>query len=362
MTQKSLLFFVVLIVATSSSGELVKIDSVQKPADIKQKDNLVLTNDTPLTMAIEVAPSTESSLLKTSSLITHDLIIATSESVVEDKTTLEPFTAAITEALNRPNSDLNSATEYHNESDASNLNNIKPLNETPKRKVAYINQQQTGRINVQLDLSDIEVIVIPNNSDPQQSLLGLLLKSVQKSNARSVPKKTKEIASVIDAQDEYSKHKQIDEENYHFDGTNMPLVESRAPYQVDISSTIGQQMQPVVDIMSNSHSDSNPTSEQQFEPQFARSPIMQLLRNAASDQKQPSSRIFKRSIGSGLLQDYIDDELPEAILNSVDGDMELIAFDNNNDSEFILLGAVENCGLGRRRNSYQICVDIADNN
>lgn len=169
--------------------------------------------------------------------------------------------------------------------------------------------------------------------------------------------------------DEYSKYKPslrpTDDSFHHFGSTGMPpFIESRAPYKVDISSTLGQQL-PAVEITPNAH--------QQYAapPQIARSPIMQLLKpipftiQTAPGHSPHSNRIFKRSIDSRLLG--IDDEIPndedeltESIFNSLDKNEEFNGIDRLDGSEFVLLGATENCGPGRRRNSYQICVAVVD--
>lgn len=250
------------------------------------------------------------------------------------------------------------------------INNIIPLSEAPKRKVVYINQQQNGKLNVHLELSDVSVIVIPNQKDPQLSLLSLLLKSAQKSNAQNEAKK-KEVLPLVDQHIDYSKYTRRNDE--HVGAGIMPFIESRAPYKVDISSTLVQQ--PAVEIVPNSHQYSS-DSENQFQPQFARSRIMQLLKpasyvlQAASGQAVPSNRIVKRSIDSKLLDGeitddaenyvhYKDDILTDSKYNLLDnGD---VSDDDTNDSEFILLGATENCGPGRKRNSYQVCVSVSDN-
>lgn len=360
MKKNVLWFFVMLVVATSCSADEEIKDIVSKLAASEQKVDSVPTTVAPSTTTMNASPTTKSSVTETSST-SEALNVAALEGILEDKTTstLEPLTVVSNEPTSVQTVNNSEGTLTSSFIDNSDLNYIKPLSETRRRKIVYVNQQQTGKINVQVDLNDIEIIVIPSNKDPQMSLLGLLLKSAEKSNTRDEIKKSKEIGN--SHHDAYSKNKQINDESNFFDGVKMPTVKSRAPYQVDISSTIGEQSQPIVDIMPNAEPNAMMT-EQHFEPQFTRSPIMQLLRNAASNQKLPSSRIYKRSIGSGLLEDYIDDDLTEPVPNSVDIDEEIVAFNDNNDSEFILLGTIENCGPGRKRNSYQDCVNVTDIN
>lgn len=274
-------------------------------------------------------------------------------------------------------------SESAEDDDSFDLNQIIQPSETPKRKVIYVNQQQSGKLNVHLELSDVSVIVVPSQKDPSQlSLLSLLFKSAQKSKMHSDAKKKEEIVSSSEVHDDYSKYKKPaarpSEETY-LGATGIPYVESRAPYKVDISSTMGQQSltRPAIDITPNAHQHSKPSAVPQFQPQFARSPIMQLLKpipftiQTAPGQVPHTNRIFKRSIDSRLLgleaeiphdneNSVNEDGLTESFLNSLDNGDYLDNYDTNNDSEFILLGATENCGPGRKRNSYQICVSVAN--
>jgi hypothetical protein len=195
-----------------------------------------------------------------------------------------------------------------------------------KRKTILINQQQNGKMNVQLELSDVSVIVIPNQKEnPQLSLLNLLFKTAQKRQNEDRKKEENAMKSSDYHHDQYSKihsSRPSNEDSY----INEPFIESRAPYRVDISSTLGQQ--PVVEISSHS----NP-------------------------------RKLKRAIDSRLLG-MITTELDQQntlgedpIVNILRGEEEEALIDRN-ESEFHLLGATENCGPGRKRNSYQICVPI----
>ena len=232
-----------------------------------------------------------------------------------------------------------------------------PESEKPKRKVIYINQQQNGKLNVHLELSDVSVIVIPNQKDPQLSLLNLLFKSAQKSRLQNEEQKKKENA-LSDHNDDYSKYKlpvRSSDDVYHH--VNMPNVESRVPYKVDISSAMAHQPQPAVEIMPHT-----------LQPQV-RSPILQLLKpiqQAASITK--SHKIFKRSVDSFLDEEVLTDRenlinqdgevLTESIFNRLENEGFDDISDDRGDSDFILLGASENCGPGRKRNSYQICVTV----
>jgi hypothetical protein len=161
--------------------------------------------------------------------------------------------------------------------------------------------------------------------------------------------------------DEYSKYKS---DNYVHPTANepYPVIESRvAPYKVDISSTLGQPSP--VEIIPNANL-------------MARSPVVKLLKPISVEVQKNHPRLIKRSIDSSyfgidfdspvlhdrsISSDDNDDELTETITNSLENDDNLNAITNSGDgSEFVLLGATEQCGPGRRRNSYLICVPEHD--
>lgn len=237
---------------------------------------------------------------------------------------------------------------------------LQPQPQHQRRKVLYLNQQQHGKFNVHLELNDVSLIVIPNKKDPQLSLLNLLLRSAQKSNLKKSENPSKvdtedssKIENTHKVSDEYSKYK-IDNFMHH-PSTNepFPTVESRvAPYKVEIS-TIGKTLP--VEIIPNANL-------------MARSPSVKILKPLETQ----NHHIFKRSIDqrfyglnfdSPVLSDRSissndneEDELTESITNSLENNQKINSIGDADDS-FILLGAIENCGPGRKRNSYQICVN-----
>lgn len=235
-----------------------------------------------------------------------------------------------------------------------------------RRKILYINQQQSGKFNVQLELNDVSLIVIPNKKDPQLSLLNLLLRSAQKSNVKKDENQQLQANKKIDDEnsklenthkttDEYSKYKN---DNFIHPSTSEPYpsVESRvAPYKVDISSTLG--LPSPVEIIPNANL-------------MARSPSVKVLKTLPSNLNQRfkrsiDTRFYGLNFDSPVLSDHSissddneEEELAESITNSLENSDKINTISNTD--EFILLGAVENCGPGRKRNSYQICVN--DNN
>jgi hypothetical protein len=296
------------------------------------------------------------------------------ETLPSSTAAITPTSAPTSTAAPLSTTEKNSAEENSHENSSeedisSNEMPLVPISSSPpsppRRKVLYINQQQSGKLNVHLELNDVSLIVIPNKKDPQLSLLNLLLKSAQKSNLKNNEEKKKEENAKVNVQhnhdDDYSLKYKMD--NYMHAATNEPSIESRAPYRVDISSTLGQQ--PVVDIMNN--------GKFQAQSEYARSPMVKLLRPIAM---QPShGRIYKRSIDAHHYLRFNPDVLDDSSISQnshSDEEQELInSLESNHNingggeeeidssgSQFVLLGAVEDCGPGRRRNSYMICVAI----
>lgn len=194
-----------------------------------------------------------------------------------------------------------------------------------KRKVLYINQQQNGKLNVQLELKDVSVFIVPKHKDPQTSLLNLLFKNAQKPSSNVEDKKP--------FNGDYSKFTipvALSDEN---DRIN-PHIESRTPYRVDISSTVGQ---TPIDIITQP-------------PTYHSLKIMPSLAQ--------SRQMFRRSIDTRVhVMDYnTQEQLDSDIADGADYEEDNLA--NDGTDEFVLLGAIENCGPGRRRNSYQICVSV----
>ncbi|XP_070491916.1 uncharacterized protein [Chironomus tepperi] len=240
--------------------------------------------------------------------------------------------------------------ENFENSHESSLPSFQSGSSSQRRKIIYLNQQQHGKLNVQFELNDVSLIVVPNGRDPQLSLLDLLLKSAQKSIMNDMKKKEDVTKVNANNEDDYSKY------NYMRTSTNEPSIESRAPYRVDISSTLNSQ--PVVEF-----------THQSEESHVTKSPVLKVKKPIVF--QSPQSSKSKRSIENNLVGSDndvenipIDSEEDREIINSIidnENSEEFIkeqAMDST--SEFILLGATENCGPGRRRNSYQICVAVAE--
>lgn len=366
---------ILLYVSFIFAEEIETRKTVKKAAAVQLKNGIEARADGLESETIIVETSTGGASSSTTAVLQVDPV---TEKVVETTSKKEDIVISITTS-STDLSEINEDLETNEADDSSEFSNVHST-QNPKRKILYVNQQQNGKLNVHLELSDVSVIVIPNQKDPQLSLLNLLFKSAQKSNMQLEAKKKEDHLKLAENHhDEYSKYKQLvrnPDENFHF-SSSMPFVESRAPYKVDISSTIGQKSQPAVDIIPHSQQQLDPSTVEQFQPQFARSPIMQLLKptpltvQVASSQEPHNNRISKRSIPSRVIGIDADtpnesgsfinsgeDELTESILNTLDNGDEYNEL--NTQEGFVLLGATENCGPGRKRNSYQICVAVDD--
>ena len=259
----------------------------------------------------------------------------------------------------------------NNENHASSMSPTSPqptLQPTKKRKIFYINQQQSGKFNVHLEFNDVSLVVIPKANDPQLSLLNLLLKSAQKSSIKSNEEKKKEEITKVNGhnEDDYSKYKM---DNYIHTSTIEPSIESRAPYHVDISSTLAS-TQPVLNIQPKSNNNAQTTSN------ITRIPLLKIMKPIpiAIQMPQVVKKIAKRSIDTSFLginsnvlgDTNIPDESEDErdLINTIENSDNANELSNDHiehyKSDFILLGAAENCGPGRRRNSYQVCVPVTE--
>ncbi|KAL7034035.1 hypothetical protein ACKWTF_007827 [Chironomus riparius] len=282
---------------------------------------------------------------ETSSIeVIHPEVVVSTEKVQESQSTT---TSKVGTESTEESEDSDDSFEDIDESSMPSFQSGSP---SQRRKILYVNQQQHGKLNVQFELNDVSLIVVPNGRDPQLSLLDLLLKSAQKSKIMNDMKK-KEDASKVNAnnEDDYSKY------NYMRTSTNEPSIESRAPYRVDISSTLNSQ--PVVEI-----------THQSEESHVTKTPMLKVKKPIVF--QSPQSNKSKRSIENNLVGSDndvenipLDSDEDREIINSVEDNEnseELIKEEDiDSTSEFVLLGATENCGPGRRRNSYQICVTVA---
>ncbi|CAH1717183.1 unnamed protein product [Chironomus riparius] len=261
-----------------------------------------------------------------------------------------------------------SLSEQNHASSMSPTSPQPTLQPTKKRKIFYINQQQSGKFNVHLEFNDVSLVVIPKAKDPQLSLLNLLLESAKKSNIKLNEEKKKEEITKVNGhnEDDYSKYKM---DNYIHTSTIEPSIESRAPYHVDISSTLAS-TQPILNIQPKSSNNAQITSD------ITRIPLLKILKPIpiAIQMPQTIKKIAKRSIDTSFLgydsnvlgDTNIPDESEDErdLINTIENSDNVNELSNDHiehyKTEFTLLGAAENCGPGRSRNSYQVCVPVTE--
>lgn len=348
-------FFFILYI--SSSSVLTEETVTDKETSTSKIENEILTssNSTSTTkIENEFLTSSLAPIIEVTTDKNTDEIVASST------------TAFITESNSVEETNSNESSEDSSPQPTSSSSSSSATTTAQRRKVLYINQQQSGKLNVHLELNDVSLIVIPNNKDPQLSLLNLLLRSAQKSNLKRNNHRHNE-----ESKKEEEKHDDDYTSKYKMDNymqaasTIEPSIESRAPYRVDISSTLNQH--PVT-----------------VDQSMARSPPIVKLLNPSPIIIQ-NSRQYKRSLDTHFLGHFNpdilnDSSISESSNNSSDEEQQelinSIEINQNNltpvekleegidsDSEFILLGAVENpgCGPNRYYNSYQICVQGEEN-
>lgn len=285
----------------------------------------------------EIASTTAPELSSETVTLSH----STTSAVITSESSHDDVTPSTTTTFETPTTSSAITTEASSSAPS----------EPSKRKTILVNQQQNGKMNVQLELSDVSVIVIPNQKEnPQLSLLNLLFKSAQKRQNEERKKDESALKSQTSGSssnshigdyhhDQYSKiHATRPSADENYELKSEPFIESRAPYRVDISSTLVQQTHPTIEISPNSHT--------------------RMLKKRAIDSRLLGI-IAAPTETTSWMEDDVNGLAEEPIANILRGseeDEDLIH--RHGESEFALLGAVENCGPGRRRNSYQICVPI----
>jgi hypothetical protein len=136
-------------------------------------------------------------------------------------------------------------------------------------------------------------------------------------------------------------------------GNQQYNIESRSPYKVDISSTLMHQ-EPQYEVPHQ-----NP-QQPLFQPQYGRSPF-----HPVNVPPQGNFRVY-RSINDNYFDSGNEGlDLPEDIESNRDptdsyNRLNIQSIDkidrfSDDDSELTLLGATENCGPERKRDSYGVC-------
>ncbi|GAB0095330.1 hypothetical protein DMENIID0001_106970 [Sergentomyia squamirostris] len=256
-----------------------------------------------------------------------------------------------------------------------------------KRKMIFYDQRQSGKYNIRADLDNFMIMVIPSSPTSSASLLDFLMRGAMRRNqAKNAPKKKKKGTKIhklsvvknqaVDHHVEIAgpKDSPIHTIPPHQTAIVDHFIEGRTPYKVDISSTARTDPEakielipskiPVLRIVPPSEEeDTNSGNEYRswvFPSDSFR--IAKSLSTSAIDQLN----IASNSVAAGLLPTHVpaptDDE--DVVLT---GDTQN-SFDSltkdaygvpdkqyNEDWEWKLLGAQEQCGPDRKRDSYGIC-------
>lgn len=212
------------------------------------------------------------------------------------------------------------------------------------------------------------IVFVPSKPSSQLSLLELLMKSAARTQGKSSNKKIKKLQKVHEVQNlqerlsdqqpfEYLQHKQ-NSPLYH--SIPQTFVESRSPYKVDIDSTLGHESQ-YMEILPST-----------FQGYTRQSPVLQLLKNMPHQGNYNKGYRNYRSIDDSLYgfsggEGVENTDLDEDDLNNTDVNefnslnthdtegISDIGHISDIDGGFKLLGAVEQCGPDRLRDSYGIC-------
>lgn len=223
-------------------------------------------------------------------------------------------------------------------------------------KILFVNYRQEGKFNIRADLENFMIILVPSKPSSQLSLLELLMKSATARNQeKNSHKKFKNQSGVHENLNlfEYPQYKQ----NSHL---YQRVPQARSPYKVDIDSTLGNESQYM-------EMQSVPTTPFQFARQF---PVLQLFEKKPNDYQSLGNYNRKYRSIDGSLYGFSDGKgentkLEESLTNSdVFNSLNLDNIDDNNQNVsgggfsgagLKLLGATEQCGPDRLRDSYGVC-------
>ena len=234
---------------------------------------------------------------------------------------------------------------------------------TKHRRVITFDQRQEGGSNVRVDLENFVIVIMSSPqkpSSPASSLLDLLSRSALK-KAQSTKKVTDEdklqpaspevvVLDIGTPEHSQTQGRQTEE-----------FIEGRTPYRVDISA----------------RENYNPTSRVSFTPTSNRvvfpssssgnydGRVSKSLRDHPDEVDTNFALITNFGDGGNIANDNVVNEEQEFIdlpfdrLNYPHTDVDMMKLqlqgDNGDDWELKLIGANEECGPERRRNSYGIC-------
>lgn len=267
---------------------------------------------------------------------------------------------------------------------------------TPPRRTVTYDQRQEGKYNIRADLENFMIVLVPTSqsSSAGLSLLDLLNRSSQKKSKAGAnkthkkyhkPSKTEEKAyaqtedliateKLNNLQSSIGKSPFLQQQisaalSAGQDRRNEPFIEGRTPYHVDISSSelADHQPQRRPYIYARLLRSLNPTNRQikslseTFGPRSDLSTNSVVLVRPSHEQIYEHRRSFDNSDYADSAKSYfgVDEQFDDGQgLDSIDrlaADGQTPKSGNDGWDELTLLGAQEQCGPDRRRDSYGIC-------
>lgn len=338
-----------------------------------------------------------------------------SSSVVQETSSSAVTEVAVLSEVSETSTTAQSAIAEHSTNVATEqTTTVAPLSTSKPRKTITFDQRQEGKFNIRADLENFVIVVVPSSPSAGISLLDLLNRSGQKHQQKKKSghrKNTKNHSAQKKVPHVTPEVVVLDESHTHARVSNEEFIEGRTPYKVDISSSArssyADQPSPIYRVVRpfNFHVD-QPTSSNMvhfpepsgnYDPNTVRE-SKSLLGLAPYHDEIRTNTVYSiltnnNNYGDGAIQDIEDDgtggveevddddnylmmeqrtyvDLPTSSFDSLEyprsnvdmmklqlqGDNERDgAGDVGGDWELKLLGAQEQCGPDRKRDSYGVC-------
>uniref|UniRef100_A0A182QKA6 Uncharacterized protein n=1 Tax=Anopheles farauti TaxID=69004 RepID=A0A182QKA6_9DIPT len=254
---------------------------------------------------------------------TSTVIPTTESTVAPTTTTSRPVTSSSTTTVSQT-----TPTKSPTTASTGGLTATKP-----PRKTITFDQRQEGKYNIRADLENFVIVVVPSGSTSGASLLDLLTRSAQKKEAHQTRKAShkRKNNKAHGGLTHHKKAAQVTPEVIVLDETNQrsgqleaeEFIEGRTPYKVDLSSSARS-----VDI------DEVPMASGR------------VVRFPGASVHEP----LRSDVDMTQLQLQPDDRYDDLGQSDADTD----GLDDGWD-ELRLLGAQEQCGPDRKRDSYGVC-------
>ncbi|XP_029712587.2 uncharacterized protein LOC109412371 isoform X1 [Aedes albopictus] len=307
-----------------------------------------------------------------------------------------------------------SSTEAKPSSTAAPTTSAPLLPTNKPRKTITFDQRQEGKFNIRADLENFVIVVVPSSPSAGVSLLDLLNRAGHKNHQKKKSghrKNTKNHSSQKKSSHVTPEVVVLDESQTHARVANEEFIEGRTPYRVDISSSARSnnfnQPSPIYRVYRpNSFHAEQPTSSNLVHfPESAGNSYpntvrasKSLLAPATYDDEIRTNTVYailtnNNNYGDGGIQHIEDDgtggethgdddednyltmeqrtylDLPASSFDSLEyprSDVDMMKLqlqeDNERDGgagegewELKLLGAQEQCGPDRKRDSYGVC-------